>query len=325
VKRGEQLTCSSSNVSVSIIIPCYNSAWALPTLVNCLIPLLSDDVEVIFIDDGSTDNSFELFSRLLPSATRLRQENCGVGATRNKAVEIARGEFVQLLDADDTINPGKLEAQVTYARAHGLDVVYSDWRMVIVENGCELREPVVHAETQMEIVEALLGGWWFPPCAALIRKQAFFSIGGCDATLINTCDDFDLWVRLGIADFKYGYLAGHFANYYRYKQVRSTSRKNPREFAEGEERIILKALELLEDQRTLTLPRRRAAARRLHAVARNVYTIDEQWFIRLFEQIYRLDPDFKPQGPHIYRIAAHLLGLIRAEKLAAWKRDRSIF
>jgi glycosyltransferase involved in cell wall biosynthesis len=305
---------------VSVIIPCFNSAWCLHNLAHSLKPFLSENIEIIFIDDGSSDDSFTLFKTLMPSSICLRQENQGLGATRNKAAEIAKGEFLQLLDADDTLEPGKLEAQVAYAHKHDLDVVYSDWRMVIVDRGQELREPVVHAEATTDIIEALLGGWWFPPNAGLIRRTAFTSIGGCDESLGNTCEDFDLWVRLAIAGFKYGYLPGYFANYYRYTQILSMSRKDPREFFEGEEKIILKALKLLKEREKLTDRHRRATALRLHHLARNVYKFDKQWYTNLLAEIYTLQPNFKPLGSKAYRLLADLLGLKSAEKLAVLKR-----
>ena len=211
--------------TVSILIPCYNSAWSLCTLAHSLKPLLSNDVEIILIDDGSTDDSLSLFESLIPNAICVRQQNRGLGAARNRGAELASAEFLQLLDADDTLESGKLEAQVSFAREHRLDVVYSDWRMVIVDGEHQTQEAFVHAEAQTEIVEALLGGWWFPPNAALVRRDAYTSIGGCDATLRNTCEDFDFWVRLGIASYKFGYLPGPFANYYRYRQVCSMSRR----------------------------------------------------------------------------------------------------
>lgn len=311
----------NTSLKVSVIIPCYNSAWSLPTLANSLKPWLSDDVEVIFIDDGSTDNSLDLFQSLIPEATCIRQENRGPGATRNRGAKLAKGEFLQLLDADDTVEVGKLEAQVSFAQSHGLDVVYSDWRMVIAFDNRLECGAWVHAQASVEIVEALLGGWWFPPAAALIRKEAFITIGGCDPTLFNTCDDFDLWVRLGIAGCKYGYLPGRFANYYRYLQIHSISRRDRRGFFAGEETIIFNALKLLKSKGTLTSERRQAAARRLHLVARNVYTIDQQWFDRLHAEIFKLDPDFQPSGSWIYRTTARLLGLEKAEFLAVRTRS----
>lgn len=305
---------------VSIIIPCYNSAWSIPNLVRYLTPFVLDNTEIVFVDDGSTDNSFDLFQSMVPTATCLRQENQGVGASRNRAANIASGEFLQLLDADDTIEPGKLEAQCAFARAHALDVVYSDWRMVIVDGRDERPGPFSHAKAPAEMVEALLGGWWYPPNAALIRRDAYLSIGGCDPTLGNTCEDFDLMVRLAIAGYNYGYLPGGFASYYRYLERKSLSRRNTQEFFMGEEQIILRALRLLEERNDLTLARRRASAKRLHAVARNVYSIDKAWFNRLLDQVYGLDPTFQPSGSPLYRTTVRLMGLERAENLASLKR-----
>src|SRR5438067_1592070 len=138
------------SVAISIIIPCFNGARYISRLVSSLRATLDSSIEVIFVDDGSTDGSGELFQRLLPGAVCVQQPNCGLGATRNRAAALARGEFLQLLDADDTIEAGKFETQLAFARARSLDVVYSDWRMVIVEDGKETPESWVQAETRTE-------------------------------------------------------------------------------------------------------------------------------------------------------------------------------
>lgn len=316
----QDLIASESRPDVSIIIPCYNAAWALPTLAKSLEAVLAPNIEVIFVDDGSTDDSLRMFQSLVPRAICLQQSNHGLGFTRNRAVEMATGEFLQLLDADDTIEPGKIETQVAFAQKRNLDVVYSDWRMIIAHDQDEVRKPFVQAEAPTEIVESLLGGWWFPPNAAVIRKSAFMAVGGCDPHLGNTCEDFDLWVRLGIAGYHYGYVPGQFANYYRYENIRSMSRKNAREFFEGEEKIIFKAIRLLEEKQALSPEYCKSAARRLHHITRNVYSLDPDWFGRLLKEVYRLDPDFKPSGSWDYKIAAKSLGLRKAERLALWKR-----
>lgn len=307
-------------VAISIIIPCFNGARYIPRLVSSLRPALNSSTEVIFVDDGSTDGSFEQFRRCIPEAILIKQPNAGLGATRNRAVAAAQGEFLQLLDVDDTIEFGKLPRQLEFARTHSLDVVYSDWRMMIVDGESEGPETWVHAEAEVEIVEALLGGWWFPPNAALIRKEAFMTIGGCDSTLGNTCEDFDLWIRLAIAGFRYAYLPGRFANYYRYREVPSMSRKDSREFFEGEAAIILRAIRQLQAEKTDTTARRCAAARRLHAVARNAFGIDNAWYQELMKEIRTLDPQFRPTGRLPYRMAARWLGGEAAERLASWKR-----
>ena len=307
-------------VAISIIIPCFNGARYIPRLASSLQPALNSSIEVIFVDDGSTDGSFEQFQQRMPEAVLIKQQNAGLGATRNRAVAAAQGEFLQLLDVDDTIEFGKITSQLKFARTHSLDVVYSDWRMVIVDGESEEPEAWVHAEAKVEIVEALLGGWWFPPNAALIRKEAFMTIGGCDSTLGNTCEDFDLWIRMAIAGSRYGYLPGRFANYYRYKEVASMSRRDRREFFAGEARIIRKAIALLSTQHAATKRRRAAAARRLHHVARNFFLRDRSSYETLMEEIHELDPHFRPTGTLMYRLMSRLLGFESTEHLAKLKR-----
>ena len=311
------------SVAISIIIPCFNGAQYISRLVSSLRAILDSSIEVIFVDDGSTDDSLEKFQRGMPEAILIKQQNAGLGATRNRAVTVAHGEFLQLLDVDDTIEFGKLPSQLEFARMHSLDVVYSDWRMMIVDGESEEPGAWLHAEAQAEIVEALLGGWWFPPNAALIRKRAFTEIGGSDATLANTCEDFDLWIRLAIAGYRYGYVPGKFANYYRYKEVASMSRRDPMEFFAGEACIIRRAITLLSAQHAATKCRRAAAARRLHNIARNLFLKDRPGYAKLMKEVRELDPRFRPTGTLFYRLTSRLLGCEKAEYLAGLKRTLS--
>jgi glycosyltransferase involved in cell wall biosynthesis len=282
--------------------------------------VLDSSIEVIFVDDGSTDDSGEQFQRCIPEAVLIKQQNAGLGVTRNRAAAVAHGEFLQLLDVDDTIEFGKLPRQLNFAQTHSVDVVYSDWRMVIVDGESEEAKAWVNAKAEVEIVEALLGGWWYPPNAALVRRDAFVAVGGCDTTLGNTCEDFDLWLKLGMAAFRFGYVPGQFANYYRYKEVPSVSRKDPREFFEGEAAIILRAVRQLQAEKTDTTARRSAAARRLHSIARNAFRIDKDWYQSLIKEVRTLDPQFRPTGRLPYRIAERWLGGEAAERLASWTR-----
>ena len=123
-----------------------------------------------------------------------------------------------------------------------------------------------------------------------------------------------------MAGFRFGYVPGYFANYYRDLAIRSMSRVNAREFFEGEAAIILRAVRQLEAKTTDITARRRAAARRLHAVARNVFGIDNTRYQELMKEIRTLDPDFRPTGRLPYRIAERWLGGEAAERLASWKR-----
>jgi glycosyltransferase involved in cell wall biosynthesis len=309
-----------SRPQISIIIPCYNSAWSLPRLAGNLKQVARPGFDIVFVDDGSTDGSAELFGRLVPWARIVRQDNKGLSAARNAGVAEASGEYLQLLDADDTLEPLKIETQAEFAGCEGVDVVWSDWRMVIVDGQNFEHLPFQKAMPPAEMVEALLLDWWAPPVAYLFRREAYLDVGGCDESL-RVWEDFDLFLRLAIAGKRHAYLPGPFANYHRYLQVRSLSRRNPHDNLTCRERIIRKAVKTLQEKNQLTPGQRKAAAHALHGVARGTFEYDRKWFRQLILDVYRLDPDFEPSGTFSYRAATRLLGFERAEKLAVWTRS----
>ena len=97
---------------ISIIIPVYNAEEYLYECLDSLINQTMKNTEIICIDDGSTDNSYEILSEYAAKDNRfiiLQQENKGAGAARNKGMEIAKGEFLAFLDADDFFEHDMLE------------------------------------------------------------------------------------------------------------------------------------------------------------------------------------------------------------------------
>jgi glycosyltransferase involved in cell wall biosynthesis len=306
--------------SVSIIIPCYNSAKYLPRLAESLKDYQGKGAEILFVDDGSNDSSAELFQRLLPAAHCIRQENQGVAAARNTGVREARGEFVQLLDADDTIEPGKLEAQVAALDETMADVAYSDWRMILVVDERIEPEPIRHVTPPAVMDVALLGGWWVPVHSYLIRKSAYLDVGGSDASLCNA-QDFDLMLRLAITGKVFTYVPVHSANYYRHVKSGSLARGSRRRYWSDTERVVEKGIHLLEERNNFSAEHRRAAAARLHSIARGVYEMDREWFHRLVDRIHIIAPEFHPPGERGYRLAARFLGLSGAERLASFMRS----
>jgi glycosyltransferase involved in cell wall biosynthesis len=305
--------------SVTIIVPCYNGARYLEGLVASLRRLGGGYLEVILVDDGSRDGSADLFAQLMPEAQILVQENAGVAAARNAGAALARGDFLQLLDADDVILPGKLERQTDQAEREGLDVVFSDWRMAVVVGGKTSYEPATDAPMPTEPVAALLGGWWAPPHAYLIRRSAYADVGGGDASLTNA-QDFDLVLRLAIAGKRFGYMRGHFADYYRYVNTSSLARGPRRQYCSDYEKAVEKAVKLLVRDGSLTQSRRKAAAQKLHSVARGVYAIDKAWFRQVVRRIYDLDPKFRASGSLLYQLLSRVAGLSVSEAVAARTR-----
>lgn len=100
---------------VSIIVPIYNSEKFLHTLLNNLINQTYEDIEIILIDDGSTDKSLEICKKFKQNDNRIKilsKENEGVSATRNKGIDVATGEYVTFLDSDDTLSIDYIEELV---------------------------------------------------------------------------------------------------------------------------------------------------------------------------------------------------------------------
>ena len=102
---------------VSVIVPAYNAASFLPKAIASIDRQGYHPLEIIVVDDGSTDNTAEVV-RSLPSVSHyFHQENKGPSAARNVALKHAKGEFIAFLDSDDEWPVGKLELQLGRLRA----------------------------------------------------------------------------------------------------------------------------------------------------------------------------------------------------------------
>jgi glycosyltransferase involved in cell wall biosynthesis len=115
-------------VKVSVIIPCYNQAVFIPTAIASLQAQTFGEWECMVVDDGSTDNTAEVVSNIALKEPRIRllqKRNGGSASARDMGLEHAKGEFIQFLDADDTIEPEKLARQVTLMEREGLDMSYT--------------------------------------------------------------------------------------------------------------------------------------------------------------------------------------------------------
>lgn len=100
------------NIYISFIVPCYNAAKYLPELIKSIQKQTINNWELLLIDDGSTDNTYEIIANFL-NDTRIRymhQENAGVSNARNHGLKEAKGKYITCIDADDWIEPNFIEA-----------------------------------------------------------------------------------------------------------------------------------------------------------------------------------------------------------------------
>jgi glycosyltransferase involved in cell wall biosynthesis len=119
---------------VSVIVPTFNRAYCVPASIDSALQQTHKNVEVIVIDDGSTDNTAELIRSKYGTEDRvkyLHQKNQGVHTARNTGMDSARGDFLAYLDSDDIWEPWKLEVQIAcMSRFPELGMTWTDMRAV---------------------------------------------------------------------------------------------------------------------------------------------------------------------------------------------------
>ena len=102
---------------VSVIIPCFNGAQYLEQAVSSVIHQTYKKLECIIVDDGSTDHTSEICQHLIKKDSRLKyiyQRNGGPASARNRGIKASKGDWIQLLDADDWLHTNKIKFQLEY-------------------------------------------------------------------------------------------------------------------------------------------------------------------------------------------------------------------
>lgn len=115
-------------VSVSVVVPIYNAYDYLGVALDSILGQTLKDIEIICIDDGSTDRSLDIIKKYHEADSRVRvvtENNAGVSTARNKGIARARGEYIIFLDADDFYEPTLLEKLYTLAKKENLDIALS--------------------------------------------------------------------------------------------------------------------------------------------------------------------------------------------------------
>ncbi|MBR5715344.1 MAG: glycosyltransferase family 2 protein [Bacteroidales bacterium] len=118
---------------ISVILPVYNTAAYLSACLDSVLAQTYRDIEVILVDDGSTDGSAEVcddYACRDARVTVLHQENGGPSAARNRGLEIASGEYVAFIDSDDVVHQRYLEVLITEIERHHADIAQSPYQIV---------------------------------------------------------------------------------------------------------------------------------------------------------------------------------------------------
>lgn len=312
---------------VSVLIPCHNAERWIAQCIESAMAQTWKDKEVIVVDDGSTDGSLQIIRSF---GDRIRYEtgpNCGGNVARNRLLQLARGEWLQYLDADDYLLPDKIEKQMLFlADRPEVDVAFSRYIQETHRDG-QVRQAVGMMPEPRDDPWVLLLRWDLSQTGALLwRRQAVVDAGGWKEDQ-PCCQEHELYLRMLEAGKHFEYCEDVGA-VYRQWESGSVCTRNPAESHHRRLEIVQRAKNYLKAEGCLTPDRLWAANQGRLEVARLVWRYDPGRAADIARVIHRSQPAFLPGGPGRriryglgYRLGYRLLGFEGVEKLATWARQ----
>ena len=189
------------NIKVSVIMACYNSSAYLDEAVSSVLGQTLGDLELILVDDCSTDNTLEIAKRYQMQDDRVMVLSLplisGPAIVRNSGIRTARGEWVGILDSDDVAMPLRFEKQLKLADSDKGLVMIGSNSISIDEKGYVIKENK-YPTSHQDLTKRLFYKRAFPPHSSMIyRKDIVRKISAYNSRYVPS-EDYDLWLRLSI-------------------------------------------------------------------------------------------------------------------------------
>jgi glycosyltransferase involved in cell wall biosynthesis len=200
-------------ISVSVIIPCFNSARYLRETVESIWAQTYQDIEIILIDDGSTDETSMLIFELINTENKCQmqimyQTNAGVAAARNSGIALAQGEYILPLDADDLIHPSMLaDCLSIFNSQNDVLLVYTD-RQDFGDNA-QYRDAGIFELARLKYFNQI-------SYCGLYRKCLWGELGGYKSN-VSGFDDWDFWIAAALNGAKAYHLPKAYLLHRRHK------------------------------------------------------------------------------------------------------------
>lgn len=228
---------------VSVIVPAYNARAFIHRALESALGQTYPHLEVIVVDDGSTDGTAEVVRRTFGHDARLyvvTQANAGPSAARNHGARLARGIYLHFLDADDWWTSDKIERSLALFQSPEIAVVYGHGIAVDADTLREIPQdfpPLPSGDVFCDwLVGVSAGGNYGVTPSFMIRHEAFEACGGFDESMW-VAEDFDLWLRLA-HDYHFAALDSPLVYYLRRSGGLHTQRVR---MAQGRLRVYQKA------------------------------------------------------------------------------------
>ena len=316
---------------VSVIIPCYNNERWVGKAVESALNQTYPNVEIITVDDGSTDKSLEILRQFLPRIKVETGPNRGGNRARNRGFELSAGEYIQYLDADDYLDREKVGRQVKFLEETNADVVYGDWRYKrhLPKIRFSYLDKIEVSGAQQDLLASSLSGWWVFLGAILYRRRVITEVGGWDETL-RAAQDSDFFRTIVLSGAKVRYQAGCHSFYRQYGAV-TVSSSNLNRWVENHYNSLRKSELALKHAGRMTDEYRAALAFGYFALARGTtfYIVAERPSFALYARllagplckVLELCPCFRAADEtRLFAAAQRMLGFNFATRCLFWLR-----
>jgi len=186
----------SESSLVSVVIPCYNHAHFLAEAIDSVMAQTWRDFEIIVVDDGSTDNTFQVASQY-GSVRYVHQQNQGLSASRNTGLRHSKGDYLVFLDADDRLLPSALETGLHYLKTYQKCAFVAGRCQFVARDGTPLSDSSpASADANKAAYPALLRDTFiWNPASVMYRRRVFESLSPFNVSL-NAAEDWDLYLRI---------------------------------------------------------------------------------------------------------------------------------
>jgi glycosyltransferase involved in cell wall biosynthesis len=293
---------------VSVLIPCYNSGKYVGETLESVFRQTWPNIEVIVVDDGSTDGSAEVIRSFARSNLRLiEQANSGAAAARNACCAHAAGDFVQYLDADDLLEPDKIRLQMERLRDAPGCIASAEWgRFYRTSDETRFREEAISRDLDpVEWLTLTPSGLIFP-ALWLIPMPTIRAIGPWHKDL-TLSDDSEYFTRALLASKRVLFCPGARCHYRSGMPGSLSGTKSPQGIASH-----FKVLELCESYVRSVEDSERVRcsfAQAWQYLAHGVYPYDKQVAARALERAKALHPiQIRPDGGPRFRVLSRLIG-----------------
>jgi glycosyltransferase involved in cell wall biosynthesis len=307
----------SSFPLVSVIIPCYNAERYVSEAIASALDQTYPQVEVIVVDDGSTDRSIEMIQSFGDRVQLAIGNHQGACAARNRGLQMSKGAFIQFLDADDVLLPNKLEIQVPVLQSGQADLVFCNGYLFGDDRPCRPIKKLLGLASPQDSDQddsfLYCLSYGFGTESPLHRREMLERVGGFRENL-KGAQETDLHIRLGISGARLHKLDAFLFKHRNHDDpTRITKTQKPPGFMLD---LLLGLLDFIEQEFSseFTQIRRNALASRIFQSSIYAYREGAEELARTgFQQARRISTELNYQERSLYKFLANYLNPIILE------------